>query len=46
MCRLAMRHDLSKHENKILSNLDDGDVSIRKRALDLLYMICNSNNAS
>ena len=21
MCRLALRHDLSKHQNKILSNL-------------------------
>lgn len=46
MCRLALRHDLSKHENKILANLDDGDVSIRRRALDLLYMICNSEKAS
>lgn len=46
MCRLALKHDLSKHENKILSNLEDPDVSIRRRALDLLYLICNSANAS
>lgn len=42
MCRLALKHDLSKHQNKVLANLDDTDVSIRKRALDLLYLICNS----
>ena len=46
MCRLALKQDLSKLENKILSNLDDPDISIRKRALDLLYLICNSQNAS
>jgi AP-2 complex subunit alpha len=27
-------------------NLDHTDVSIRKRALDLLYLICNNNNVS
>jgi AP-2 complex subunit alpha len=27
-------------------NLDHTDISIRKRALDLLYLICNSNNVS
>ena len=42
MCRLALKHDLSKHENKILSNLDDNDISIRRRALELLYLICNN----
>lgn len=46
MCRLAIKHDLSQHEQKILPNLDDADVSIRKRSLDLLYLICNSKNVS
>lgn len=46
MCRLALKHDLSKHLYKILANLDDADISIRRRALDLLYLICNSENAS
>ena len=46
MCRLALRHNLADHLKKILSNLDHPDVSIRKRALDLLYLICNSNNVS
>jgi AP-2 complex subunit alpha len=46
MCRLALKHDLSKHLNKILVNLDDNDISIRRRALDLLYLICNEENAS
>jgi len=46
MCRLAVRHNLSEHLDKILVNLDHTDVSIRKRALDLLYLICNSSNVS
>jgi AP-2 complex subunit alpha len=46
MCRLAVRHDLAEHLEKILVNLDHPDVSIRKRALDLLYLICNSSNVS
>ena len=46
MCRLAIKHDLSSHQGKILANLDDNDVSIRRRALDLLYLICNEENVS
>ena len=46
MCRLAVRHNLSSHLKKILTNLDHPDVSIRKRALDLLYLICNPENVS
>lgn len=46
MCRLAVRHNLADHLKKILVNLDHPDVSIRKRALDLLYLICNRNNVS
>lgn len=46
MCRLAVRHNLADHLKKILVNLDHPDVSIRKRALDLLYLICNRSNVS
>ena len=46
MCRLALKHNLADHLKKILTNLDHPDVSIRKRALDLLYLICNPNNVS
>lgn len=46
MCRLAIKHNMSLHLEKILPNLDDKDLSIRKRALDLLYLICNSDNVS
>lgn len=46
MCRLALRHNLGEHIDKILVNLDHTDVSIRKRALDLLYLICDSSNVS
>lgn len=37
---------MSDHLKKILVNLDHPDISIRKRALDLLYLICNRNNVS
>jgi AP-2 complex subunit alpha len=46
MCRLALKQNLSMHLEKILPNLDDKDVSIRKRSLDLLYLICNHENVS
>lgn len=46
MCRLAVKHNIAEHQDKILVNLDDNDISIRKRALDLLYLICNSQNSS
>ncbi len=46
MCRLAIKHNLSMHLEKILPNLDDKDISIRRRALDLLYLICNHENVS
>ena len=46
MCRLAIKHNLADHQSKILVNLDDNDISIRRRALDLLYLICNSKNVS
>lgn len=41
MCRLALKQNLAMHLEKILPNLDDKDISIRRRALDLLYLICN-----
>lgn len=46
MCRLAVRHSMADHLDKILVNLDHADVSIRRRALDLLYLICNNGNVS
>jgi len=46
MCRLAIKHNLADHQAKVLANLDDNDISIRRRALDLLYLICNSKNVS
>lgn len=35
---------LKEQLNKILAALNDLDVSIRRRALDLLYLMCNNNN--
>jgi AP-2 complex subunit alpha len=46
MCRLALKQNLATHLEKILPNLDDKDISIRRRALDLLYLICNHQNVS
>ena len=46
MCRFAVRHPLAEHLDKVLVNLDQSDISIRKRALDLLYLICNSQNVT
>lgn len=46
MCRLAVKHDMSSHMEKILPNLEDRDISIRRRSLDLLYLICNSSNVN
>ncbi len=46
MCRLAIKQNLSMHLEKILPNLDDKDISIRRRSLDLLYLICNHENVS
>ena len=41
------RYDLisvQKHKNLILEFLKDKDISLQKRALDLLYLIINKNN--
>lgn len=35
---------LSEQLNTILDSLNDRDTSIRRRALDLLYLMCNYNN--
>lgn len=35
---------MKDHVQKVLDALNDLDVSMRRRALDLLYLMCNSNN--
>mmetsp|Transcript_3951 Transcript_3951/g.14937 ORF Transcript_3951/g.14937 Transcript_3951/m.14937 type:complete len:1073 (-) Transcript_3951:55-3273(-) len=51
MSRLAFtEHDtvvdaIRRKQNTILLALKDPDISIRRRALDLLYSMCNTNNA-
>eukprot|EP01023_Acetabularia_acetabulum_P060661 TRINITY_DN72938_c0_g1_i2.p2 TRINITY_DN72938_c0_g1~~TRINITY_DN72938_c0_g1_i2.p2 ORF type:complete len:167 (+),score=40.42 TRINITY_DN72938_c0_g1_i2:216-716(+) len=49
MARLAVVPDLfgaiKEKQAVVLASLKDHDVSIRKRALDLLYKICDSSNA-
>lgn len=36
---------LNRHQKSIVASLKDTDVSIRRRALDLLFTMCNRSNA-
>jgi len=36
---------IKKHQSTVQFSLKDPDISIRKRALDLLYVMCDSSNA-
>eukprot|EP01064_Diplonema_japonicum_P034815 TRINITY_DN7346_c0_g1_i1.p1 TRINITY_DN7346_c0_g1~~TRINITY_DN7346_c0_g1_i1.p1 ORF type:complete len:1186 (+),score=349.71 TRINITY_DN7346_c0_g1_i1:80-3637(+) len=38
--------DISKHQATIVSALRDPDISIRRKSLDLLYVMCDGTNAS
>lgn len=33
-----------RHRQSIINSLQDPDISIRRRALDLLFAMCNPNN--
>jgi len=48
MARLAMvgglEGSIKKHQKTILFSLKDADVSIRQRALDLLFLMCDESN--
>ena len=49
MAHLATNDDsldfLRKHQQTVLMALRDKDISVRRRALDLLYSMCDSSNA-
>lgn len=45
MCKLSSKQDLSNNLSYILPSLVDADISIRKRALDLLYLIATNETA-
>ncbi|KAF8350062.1 adaptin N terminal region-domain-containing protein [Amanita rubescens] len=36
---------VKKHQNTIISSLRDKDISVRRRALDLLYSMCDTGNS-
>jgi AP-2 complex subunit alpha len=38
---VAIRH----HQPTVLASLRDPDISIRKKAMDLLFTMCDANNA-
>ena len=50
MGRLAvmpeMLHVVQAHQEKILTSLTDPDISIRRRALDLLFVMCDQVSCS
>ncbi|KZO93497.1 Adaptor protein complex AP-2 alpha subunit [Calocera viscosa TUFC12733] len=49
MAHLAARAEtldpIKKHQNTIIMSLRDKDISVRRRALDLLYSMCDVDNA-
>ncbi|KAF4572916.1 hypothetical protein EYR36_007426 [Pleurotus pulmonarius] len=49
MAHLAARADslepIKKHQNTIILSLRDKDISVRRRALDLLYSMCDVDNS-
>jgi len=49
MCHLAGFIDslepIKKHQNTIIMSLKDKDISVRRKALDLLYSMCDNSNA-
>ena len=44
-CVGDVSHLIAEHQTRILFTLKDGDVSIRRRALDLVFAMCNEKNA-
>jgi AP-2 complex subunit alpha len=49
MAQLAARSEnlevVKKHQDTVIFSLKDRDVSVRRRALDLLYSMCDGTNA-
>jgi len=50
MARLANLHDvdkeqIKKHQQTVLVSLKDADISVRKRALNLLFVMCDETNS-
>ncbi|KAK6543329.1 hypothetical protein TWF694_000082 [Orbilia ellipsospora] len=50
MAHLAAKSDslepIKKHQNTIIASLRDRDISVKRKALDLLYSMCDSTNAN
>ena len=36
---------MRRHQQNIINSLQDSDISIRRRSLDLLFAMCNHGNA-
>ena len=45
LAKYANDTDIDQHKSRILFSLKDGDISIRRRALELMFAMCNANNA-
>ena len=49
MARLAQvegNDAVTQHEATVLSSLKDADISVRRRALDLLFVMCDASNTA
>ena len=44
-CQEVFGTHITKHQALVVTSLRDSDISIRRKALDLLYVTCDSNNA-
>jgi AP-2 complex subunit alpha len=45
LAKFANDTDIDQHKSRILFSLKDGDISIRRRALELMFAMCNANNS-
>eukprot|EP01060_Flectonema_neradi_P002738 TRINITY_DN1173_c0_g2_i1.p1 TRINITY_DN1173_c0_g2~~TRINITY_DN1173_c0_g2_i1.p1 ORF type:complete len:1175 (+),score=211.95 TRINITY_DN1173_c0_g2_i1:71-3595(+) len=44
-CQEVFSTHITKHQALVVTSLRDSDISIRRKALDLLYVTCDHNNA-
>jgi len=46
MAQLEGNERIKKHEATVVVSLKDGDISVRRRALDLLFVMCDEENSA
>jgi AP-2 complex subunit alpha len=45
VCVHQAAEQFKKHQDSIIKSLKDKDVSLQRRALDVLYSMCDANNS-